>query len=198
MAPPTSEEDPRHAPFLNHCLLYADFNRPVLLNAILRWFVESADANELKRLRHAIRDRAKALRRPGKKGRPRAEHTLKWISASARLVWQREILHWPWPKIAAAAGLKPTKPNLRTLQNRRDHYAMLVWRAASRLTSRADQPEVLSKMLDSTRNQRWFRSQLGLPFDTHPEECRKIVLALIPRGLAVEANQLRLPAGRSL
>ncbi|HKO03794.1 MAG TPA: hypothetical protein VJW51_03550, partial [Candidatus Acidoferrales bacterium] len=118
-----------HATLHDLCLAYGDFNRPVFLEAILRWFVDSADPKELAALRRAIRDRAKVLTHGGKGGRPRAEHDPNWLRRSAQLAWQKDILHWTWPKIAATAGIKPTLANIRTLQNRRDRFALLVWRA---------------------------------------------------------------------
>lgn len=186
-----SRVNPRHARFLDLCVLYADFNRPVFLEAILQWFVESASPGELKALRHAIRERAKALRRHAKKGRPRAEESWTWIRSTLKLVWQKEILGWSWHEIATAVGLKPSRPNLRTLQLRRDLYALLVWEG---LPGRTDDPEGFNKMLDSKPIQRTLCSRLSLPFDTHPKECKQLVLALAPRGLALQASRMRRAA----
>jgi hypothetical protein len=178
----SKSEEHRHAQFLDLCLLYADFNRPVFLEAFLRWFMDSASPAELTALRRAIRGRTKALMQNGKKGRPRAEHDPNWIRRSLQIVWQREILHWPWRKIAAAAGLAPTRPNIRTLQLRRDLYAEIVCHA---LPPHAD--------LRQPRIQRILRSRLSFPFDSHPSACTRIVQALVPRGLAFEASRLRRP-----
>jgi hypothetical protein len=190
MASPTDDDNPRHTQFLDLCLLYGDFNRPVFLEAILRSFVESAGPKELAALRRALRDRANALKRYGKRGRPSAEHDPDWIRRSLQIVWQREILHWPWRKIAASAGLKPTRPSIRTLQLRRDLYALLVWHA---LPTRADRPQALKRLLESKPIQRMLRSHLSLPFDSHPQECTSIVRALVPRGLYFGASRLRRP-----
>ena len=43
-------DDPRHSGFLDLCLFYGDFNRSVFLEAIRHWFIESANARELKSL----------------------------------------------------------------------------------------------------------------------------------------------------
>ncbi|HKM91933.1 MAG TPA: hypothetical protein VJX29_15095 [Candidatus Acidoferrales bacterium] len=179
MTPPTTEEDPRYAPFLDLCLQYGDFNRPVFLEAILRWFVESADAKELAALRRAIRDRTKALNQNAKKGRPGAEHDPDWIRRSLQIVWQREILHWPWRKIAPAAGLKLTQANIRTLQNRCERYSLLVWHA---LPTHVDQPQALKHLLESKPIQRMLHSRLSLPFHTHPEDSKRLVRTLVYRG----------------
>ena len=188
MASPAIEEDPRHARFLDLCLLYGDCNRPVFLEAILHWFIESADAKELAALRRAIHDRTKHLKQNRKKGRPSAERDPDWIRRSLQIVWQREILHWHWRKIAASAGLAPTKTNIRTLQNRCDRYALLVWNT---LPPHAGQPQALKRLLGSKPIQHLLRSRLSLPFDTHPEECKRLVRTLVYRGPRPAASSMR-------
>jgi len=188
MPSPKNQEDSRHSPFLDLCLLYGDFNRPVFLDAILHWFLESASPAELKSLRRAIRDRARSLHRSSKPGRPRGAHDRLWIRSSTQLVWRREILRWPWRKIATASSLEPTKENIRTLRNRRDQYAILVWNAAMGAGAHTHKPETLRRLLKALRIRRWFRSRLALPFAEYPEECRRIVLALAPRGAKVAAK----------
>jgi len=187
----SSEDNPRHAQFLDLCSLYGDFNRLAFLDAILRWFVESANPGELRALRRAIRDRAKALRRSRKKGRPRAEESWDWIRSALKLVWDHDIKGQSWREIALAVGLKPTRPNLRTLQVRRDLFALLLWEA---IPGKASDQAALNKLLDDKRVRRLLSSSLSLPFDTHPEACKKIVLTLAPRGLALEASRTRRPA----
>jgi hypothetical protein len=188
MPPQAGKVVARHDQFLDLCLLYGDFNRPVFLQALLRWFVESADAKELAALRRAIHDRSKALNQNAKKGRPIAEHDPDWIRRSLQVVWQREILHWPWRKIAAAASLKPTKANIRTLQNRCDRYAILVSRA---LPPHAGQPQALKRLLESKPIQRMLRSRLSLPFGTHPQECKRLVSVLTSRAPHLAARLMR-------
>ena len=83
---------------------------------------------------------------------------------------------------------------MRTLQQRRERYALLVWQA---LPGRLDRPESLSKRLESRSLHRLLQSRLALPFDTHPQECKKIVRALSARGLEVAANQLGTLVNRS-
>ncbi|HKO03984.1 MAG TPA: hypothetical protein VJW51_04510 [Candidatus Acidoferrales bacterium] len=80
-----------HETFHDLCLAYGDFNRPVFLEAFLHWFVNSADSKELATLRRGIQTRAKLLRSQGKRGRPRAGESWRWLCATLRLVWQREI-----------------------------------------------------------------------------------------------------------
>ena len=191
MAASTFADDPRHSEFLDLCLFYGDFNRPVFLEAIRHWFIESASPAELESLRRAIRNRATSLRQRLKKGRPRAEQSRAWISSALKLVWMRDIEGQSWRQIALAAGLKPTRPNLRTLQVRRDLFAVLVRKA---LPPRTDDPAHLDKLLDNKRVQLLLRSRLALPFLTHPGESRKIVQVLVSRGLTLEAARLRGPA----
>jgi len=165
-------------PFLDLCLLYSDFNRPVFLEAFLNSFVDSASPAEMKTLRRALRDRARALRRSRKKGRPRAEKSWAWIRSTMKLVWHREIDGWSWPRIATALGIKPTKPNIRTLRNRTNHLATLVWQA---LPAPANNLKALNKWLNNRSIQRFLRSRFALPFNTHPQESKKLVLKLLRR-----------------
>ncbi len=177
-----------HKNFLDLCLLYGDFNRPVFLEAILRWFVESATPRELKSLRRAIRDRTKHLKQNHKQGRPPAAQDPDWIRRSLQIVWQREILHWHWRKVAAAAGLKFSKTDVRTLQNRCDRYALLAWHA---LPDHAGQPRALARLLDLKPIQHMLRSRLSLPFDTHPEESKRLVRILVHRGRLLAPSEFR-------
>jgi hypothetical protein len=175
-----------HEAFLDLCLLYSNFNRPVFLEAVLNSFVDSASPAEMKTLRRAIRDRASALRRTRKKGRPRAAESWEWIRSTMKLVWHREIDGWSWPRIASSAGLKPTKSNLTTLHNRRDYYAMLIWQT---IPAPRGGPKGLNKLLDAKPIQRLLRSKLALPFDTHPQQSKKLVLKLLRRGLELSSQQ---------
>jgi len=179
-----------HEILLNLCLAYGDFNRPAFLEAIRHWFVNSASPSELAELRRAIRDRANDLKHTSKKGRPIAAHDPVWIRRALQIVWQKEILHWHWRKIAAASGLKPTKDSIRTLQNRCDRYALLVWNAIPPVVSSGDHRRAFSKMLDSKPIQRLLRSRLSLPFHTHPRESRRLVQSLTARGANLAAKQL--------
>jgi plasmid stabilization system protein ParE len=183
-----------HKSFPDLCLLYGDFNRPVFLRAIREYFIASASPSELKSLRRVIRDRAASLRCNPAKGRPRAERDPDWMRRSAQLAWLREIGRKSWRQIASAMGIKPTSDNIRTLQKRRDHYAMLVWQA---LPGRIGRSESLSRILKNRSLHRLLQSRLALPFDTHPQECKKIVRALSARGLEVAANELSLIVNRS-
>jgi hypothetical protein len=165
------------------------------MEAFLRSFVESASPSELKSLRRAIRDRARSLRQNGKKGRPRAEESWDWICSTLKLIWEHDIKGKSWREIAYVAGIKPTIHTTRTFQKRRDHYAMLVWQA---LPGRTDDAKALSRSLEAKVIQRLLRSRVALPFDTHPEECKKLVLALAPRGLEVRANELNRIVNRRI
>jgi hypothetical protein len=175
-----------HEELLDLCLLYSDFNRPIFLEAFLNSFADSASPAELKALRRAIRDRARALRQTRRKGRPHAAESWQWIRSSLKLVWHREIDGWSWPRIAVAAGLKPTKSNLATLHNRHDSYAMLIWQA---LPAHRGGLKALKKLLDAKPIQHLLRSKLALPFDTHPQQCKRLVLKLAPRGLELSSQR---------
>jgi len=193
MTSPATDEHPGRSHFLDLCILYGDFNRPVFLAAFLQSFLGSASPDELKSLRRAIRDRGKALRRNRSKGRPRTGQSWNWICSTLKLIWEHDINRRSWREIASAAGIKSTEHTTRAFQKRRDHYAMLIWEA---LPGRIEQPGELGRMLNSRPVQRLLRSRLALPFDTHPQECRKIVLALAPRGQEICLNELTRIANR--
>ncbi len=90
--------------------------------------------------------------------------------------------------------MKPTRSTVRTLQNRRlrrlpDEHGVVV-------EGRGHDPKAPGAMLEAKPIQLLFRSRVAPPFDTRPEECKKIVMKLAPRGLHVAAPRLSRIAGR--
>jgi hypothetical protein len=175
----------RHGHFRDLCMLYGDFNRPVFLEEVLN-FLRGAGEQELISIRERIQRRAKQLRTGGKKGRPRGQDDPNWRGQALKQVWQREIFGWSWPKIASAARMNPTKPNIRTLQRRREEVAEMIWR---KLPAYTDLPD-LERLLSQKDVQTLLRFEVGLPFKTNPEECQKLILKLAPLGLKVAADSL--------
>lgn len=185
------KESARHDSFRDQCMLYGDFNRPVFLEEIVS-FVRGASKSEIVEIREAIRRRASCLKTGGKKGRPRGQDDRDWCRKAFRVAWRRHVLEMKWPDIAKAEGLNLTKTNLRTIQRRRDEYAALIWK---NLPPYVPGPN-LSDVLKERQIQSQLRRETGIPFNTHPTECTKLVLALAPRGLRVEGNRLRQRAER--
>src|SRR5215469_6312366 len=186
IAPPTDADG--HGRFRDICLVYGDFYRDVFLEQIKEWFISSASNEELAAIRRSVTARAQTLRhQSGKRGRPRGEDSEEFLYQARLVAWRRIICKWKWERVTEAAGLVPSKPNIRTIQRRLDYLAGMIWRALPQ-TQHADHPEKLERDLEAASLQRWIRSKTGLPFDTHPEECKKIVLKLAPRGLSATAE----------
>ena len=172
--------------FRDLCMLYADFNRPVFLEQILR-FVASYGASkaELSAIRAAVQKRTKQLAKRGKRGRPRAAESDAWMQKAITAAFRKHVLGWNWPRVTESIGMKPTKPNIRTVQRRERQFAE--WIADSMpaesletsITGGRYSMKLRDGALDSPRNRYWLRSKTGLPFDTRPEECKKIVETLL-------------------
>jgi hypothetical protein len=178
-------EEVRNGNFRNLCVLYGDFNRDVFLEETLN-FLRGADKHELNSMRKSIRARAKQLKKGQRRGRPRGQDDPNWRGQALKQVWQRDILGWTWPKIASAAGMKPTKPNIRTLERRREKVAEMIW---AKLPVYTDLPD-LKRLLSQADVQTLLRFEAGLPFKTHREQCQELVLKLAPLGLKVAAVSL--------
>jgi hypothetical protein len=208
-----------HGKFRDLCTKYGDFYRPVFQSEILN-YLKTGSRAELKAIRKAVQEREKQLRKHGKtlrpgeqfdaewlkearfpltpvqprgrRGRPRAHSDRDWIAKAGREAWQRHVLGWNWRKIAEHAGLRPSKENWqgveRILRRRMDQYAALVWNAIP-LAARG--PAGLREgSLDDRTTQYCLRDKAGLPFDSHPDQCKKLVLKLARRGQKIQARNL--------
>jgi hypothetical protein len=183
-----SDNRDAHVSFRDQCLLYGDFNRAVFLEQIVAYFLSSASKEEIAQIRKIIQAREKIIKaQGGKKGRPRAMDSSDWVRKAFRITWRREILGLKWSEISIAEGLKPTRTNLWTLQRQRDEYARLIW---IKLPHFAHGPG-LNAALEVTHIQSTLRRETGLPFKSHPEECKKLVRAVEPRGLRVQGLKTR-------
>ena len=179
-------DDSRHDAFRDLCTLYLDFNRPVFIDEI-EGFIRCANKGELERLRKIIAGRAADLRRGGKKGRPRALDSPAWLRKALKETWQKQVFGWSWAKIATDQGIKNPVDYKRTLQRRRDMLAAQIWRV---LPPGCNDDGKLLEVLKSRRFQDHLRLEVGLPFRSNPAECKKIVLALAPRGLDAQVSIL--------
>lgn len=169
-----------HENFRSLCLLYADFNRPVFLEQITQFIAGAATSKiELTSIANAIKVKKRLLGKKTRVGRPRGEDDRDWLVRVKTEAWQRHVLGWEWSRIAVEAGMRPTRPNVRTIQRRQDKYAAMIWLA---LPTHPEDPVDLSKLLDQIKIQQWLWVQVGLPFADLPEGCKKIVMALAPRG----------------
>lgn len=197
---PSSDEYPYHRDqhdwFRDYCMLYGDFNRPVLLEEILL-FIGVANRSEVSEIRRAVQNRTKRFKGERKKGRPAAEKDWEWMSLAQTEAWRMYALGWDWKKVVEAEGVKPTETSYRTLQRRLDRLAGMLYGA---LPQWARGHEILGyvcvpleQAVSMPQVQQMIRMKIRLPFQSHPDECRKVVLGLIPRGRdAYDASLLAL------
>lgn len=174
LAKPACEDDP-HGNFRDLCLVYCDFNRSVFREEI-ETFIASASDFELTEIYRAVARRRKKL--PLKaRGRPRGTEDPRWLQLALTEARQRLVLRWEWSQITESSGLKPTEANIRTLQRRHNDFAYALWKALP-----PDRRDWAPERIVADRTlRRWLRSLLGLPFDSHPKECEKIVIGLLCR-----------------
>lgn len=199
-----SARDPdRH--FKDLCLLYGDSNRPVFLREFLRWFVRNANKTELAELRKAVALRAGKIGKVRRRGRPHAEEDVDWLVKARTAAWRRIVEGRTWAKIAESEGMKPNKDNIktieRTLSRRQDQFASIIWDACFTAGIWQTSADIATDMASLKRNleapqfRRWLWSRTGLPFDLflptdYNEECKKIVLTLVPRGLKAVSQKV--------
>jgi hypothetical protein len=184
-----------HLGFRTMCAMYADFNRPVFLEEILR-FVSFAEKQELAAIREAVQARAKGLRLGGKRGRPSAHDDEALRRQALRIAWQHHVKGMTWRQIAEAQAVRVTRSNSKqvtlTLQRREDRLAAEISHAVPPefVDHHPDRDELKPGALEQKYLQQLLRLSTGLPFHTHPNECRKIVLALWPRGAEAAFKEL--------
>jgi hypothetical protein len=165
--------------------VYRHFHRPVLIQEILR-FIDASDPAEMSAIRGAIQSRTKAYRGHRKKGRPAAEKDPEFKRLALTQAWQTHVLGWDWKRVVGAEGRSATKTSHRTLQRRLDKLAGIlydtlpVWAKGHEVKGYKCLP--LEEALADPRIQQTIRMKIELPFDSHPDECRKIVFGLARRG----------------
>jgi hypothetical protein len=179
------DDDP-HGKFRDLCLLYGDFNRAIFLEEILNFIAGfGATAAELSAIRTAVQQRAKQLPKRPRKGRPRAEEDREWMQRAVAAAYRKHVLGWSWSRVTESLGMKPTKPNMRTVQRQivqvteaiADAIPPECWETV--LVGGRYKKKLREGALDSKRLRLWLTSKLGLRFDTRPDECKKLVEALL-------------------
>lgn len=185
-----------HGPFRDMCLVYGDINRSVFLQEIISWFVRSASKTELSALKRAMFLRSRHIGKGGKKGRPRGRDNADWLVKVKTAAWRRIVQDLSWKRTAESEGLKPNQKNIRTikrtLSRRQDQYAAVIWEASSEADvwrSTTGLESNLSRLKDAMetvkfRQRLWVKTGLFGPSPDKEwiEGCKKIVLALAPRG----------------
>ena len=176
-------DDDSHAKFRELCMMYGDFNRAVFLEEILNFITGfSASKAELSAIRAAVQTRTRQLAKRPQRGRPRAVESDAWMQKAITAAFRKRVLGWSWSRVTESMGMKPTKPNIRTVQRRERQFAEIVLIALTPLNvwKVGEFCRTLKQdILDYKPYRRILMSKTGLPFDTRPEECTKIVEALL-------------------
>lgn len=190
-----AHEHDEHGHFRDLCTIYGDFHRAVFLEQILH-FVSFARKDELAAIREAVQARAAQLRAGGKRGRPSAHDDEALRRLALRVAWQRRVERMTWRQIAKAEGMRVTADNIKqvalTLQRREDRLAAEISHAVPSefVVRHTDRDELKPGALEQKRLQQILRLSTGLPFHIHPDECKKIVLALWPRAAEAAFREL--------
>jgi hypothetical protein len=172
--------------FSEQCLVYGGCYRKEFLQQIVRRFISDANAPELATLQRALRERKKNLRKPRKRGRPRAYESDRWIRLALNQARQKYVLGWTWKKIAKRAGMRVLDANRKQSGNRKQ----IEWILKRRLLKLAEwllpkvppTPGHLATPLEVSYAWANLSGALGFP----PDECKAI-----GRGLA-DADQRRM------
>jgi hypothetical protein len=87
-------------------------------------------------------------------------------------------------RVTEAMGMKPTKPNIRTLQRQMEQMAEIIaaaipteWWETVVVSGRYGR-KLREGALDAQRHRLWLCNKTRLRFDTRPEECKKLIEAL--------------------
>lgn len=176
-----------HGWFRTVCMFLGDVpaNRPLFLREILL-FILDADKRELALIRKRVAEYA-TVKRP-KRGRPdvRTDDDIK--AASLKVAWMRHVDGKKWREIAAAFPEYSPDDKFKTLRNLEDYAAAAIWRAMPPNCVRmsASGSEIAPGALESKTTQAYIRFHSGLPFTSHPKECKKIVMQLWKRGMGAD------------
>jgi len=178
-------DDDSHAKFRELCMLYGDFSRAVFLEEILN-FISSFGATkaELSAIRTVVQKRTRRLAKRPLRGRPRAGEDREWMQRAVAAAYRKHVLGWSWSRVTEAMGMKPTKPNIRTVQRQIEQVAEIIadaipaeWWETVVVSGRYGR-KLRDGALDSRKLRLWLISKTGLRFDTRPEECKKLIEAL--------------------
>jgi len=173
-----------HAKFRELCILYGDFNRGVFLEEILNFIAGfGATKTELSAIRTAVQKRTRRLAKRPQRGRPRAGESDAWMQKALTAVYRKRVLGWSWSRVTESSGMKPTKPNIRTVQRQSEQVAEIIadaipaeWWETVVVSGRYGR-KLREGALDSRKLRLWLISKTGLRFDTRPEECKNVAEA---------------------
>lgn len=190
----------QHGWFRDVCVALGDVpaNRPLFLKEILL-FIQDSKARELAVIREAVARQRKKVKRV-RRGRPDVRHVEAIMDRAFRVAWMRIVQQRTDIEIAQAIGLRIIEPirlkngltsragNLASIRRQihrlEDYFAAQIWRAIPATFTRVSAAgrEIAPGALDSKQLQNLIRWHVGLPFDSHSEDCKRIVERLWPRG----------------
>jgi hypothetical protein len=200
-----SERDRKeHGGFREICMVMGDFpaNRPLFLEQVVL-FIRGTDQRELGAIRRVITERRRTVRRP-ERGRPDVRNDEKIMARAREASWRRIVRMQSEEEIAGVLGMAIVAPvrgaggrievpgNInsikRQLQRLEDYLSAAIWNAISPNYVRVSGAgrEIAPGALDHKDLQTYIGYCTGLPFRTHPEECKRIVQTLWPRGSAAD------------
>lgn len=168
-------------------------------------FIDGANMSEVRAIRQAVSKRRRTVRR-SQRGRPDVRIDEELMGRARQVAWMRVIDRRSDEKIANEldmpliesvrnpSGLIELPGNLesvkRQLRRLEDYLAAAIWRAIPLSVVRVSGTgrEIAPGALDSKSLQTYIWHRTGLPFRTHPEECKCIVRELWPRGSAADSE----------
>ena len=186
MDSPPSDDDRRHDAFRELCMMYSDFNRAVFLEEILNFIAGfGASKAELSAIRAAVQKRTKQLAQRSQRGRPRAAEDREWMQRAVAAAYRKHVQGWSWSHVTESVGLKPTKPNTRTVQRQIAQVTEIIadaipaeWWETVVVSGRYGR-KLRKGALDAQCLRLLLCNKTGLRFDTRPDECKKLVEALL-------------------
>jgi hypothetical protein len=187
----------QHGWFRTVCMCLGDIpaNRSVFLREILL-FILDADKGELAQIRKRVAEYAR-VKRPTR-GRPDVRTNDNIMATALKVAWMRHVEHKKWQEIASTLPEYSHDDKFKTLRNLEDYAAATIWRVlppnCTRLSALGR--EIAPGALDTKQVQTYIRFYTGLPFDTHAEECKRIVAALWERGADVDGKRLERSISR--
>lgn len=193
-----SSLDP-HGSFKGLFTMCGDFGnlRPVAQEQTIL-FITEANHAELAAIRKAVAAREKRGWH-SHRGRPGIFKENDLSARALRAVWMRYVERKKQGDISQALGMPDNSPDAKGTSVRRleDYLAAMIykafrpeWQVHVGLGLEQYEYDIKPGILDDKTVQTYLQSQTGLPFNSHPEECKRIVTNLWPRRIPAYWKQL--------
>jgi hypothetical protein len=184
-----------HCAFRDTWIWWGDFEplRKILLEGI-SIFIGGADKRELTVLRKDVARRARSRGIVKKRGHPSVTANDELLSRARLVAWRRIIEKKSTDAIAKELGIsvipasKMHAGNIQTVRGNlwllQSYLAAIIWEAFPHgyvCPTGEYRHELMPGALENIYLQQLIEHRTGLPFRTHPGECKRIVTALSPR-----------------